>query len=75
MYPNPAYGHVVIEVESIEVSTVVVFDQWGRQVKSSKVVGTERLDLGSLAAGTYQVVAQQGDAVIMRQSLVVLEGR
>ena len=75
VYPNPAYGHVVIEVESIEVSTVVVFDQWGRQVKSSKVVGTERLDLGSLAAGTYQVVAQQGDAVIMRQSLVVLEGR
>ena len=75
LYPNPAYGHVVVELGSAEVSTVLVFDQWGRQVKSTQVVGTARLDLGSLAAGTYQVVVQEGDAVLMRRPLVVLEGR
>ena len=75
LYPNPAYGHVVVELGSAEVSTVLVFDQWGRQVKSTQVVGTAILDLGSLAAGTYQVVVQEGDAVLMRRPLVVLEGR
>ena len=72
---NPACSHVVVELGLTGVSTVLVFDQWGRQVKSTQVVGTARLDLGSLAAGTYQVVVQEGDAVLMRRPLVVLEGR
>jgi hypothetical protein len=75
LYPNPACGYAVVELTSTDVSTVVVFDQWGRQVKSAQVVGTERLDLGSLAAGIYQVVAQQGGAIVIRRPLVVLEGR
>ena len=74
LYPNPACGFAVVELASTDVSTVVVFDQWGRQVKSAQVVGTERLDLGSLAAGIYQVVARQGRAIVMRRPLVVLEG-
>lgn len=56
IYPNPA--DQLLEIESIEESTICIYDIWGRQVKSQTMLakGKNQVEVGYLSPGIYQLV-------------------
>ncbi len=55
IWPNPATSHVIITCSNAQVRTLQYFDVSGKLVQTAPF--TQQADLGSLAMGTYTVIA------------------
>lgn len=62
VYPNPASDFLVLSYPSIEECTWQLLDLTGKSVLSGRMMQQERIDLRSLAKGTYIMQVQQGSS-------------
>ena len=64
LYPNPTNSgrvHVMSKGSKFESTTIALFDQYGRLLKSSEVASREfDLDVSGFSAGVYYVKVQSG---------------
>ena len=66
MYPNPTSGKLSIESEILKISTIQLFDIFGRNVISFQLSET-MLDISYLPAGVYFVKIQTESGVITQK--------
>lgn len=70
VFPNPANEHIWIRSVSGSISEVVLIAADGRMVVHERVqVGTQRMDLSSLAGGIYALRVQMTDGTIHQRSI------
>ena len=72
VYPNPANGHVLIELEKQEPSTVRIFNVSGRTLIHEPLQSGASIDVSSLDPGTYilQVENSSSGSVVVEQLII-----
>lgn len=60
IFPNPTSNGLVIEIQ--RASTIIVYDNMGREVLNSEIEkGMNKINLGSFAEGIYSITIRSGD--------------
>lgn len=72
LFPNPADGSVTIALEDATVANIQIFDVNGRVWKALESHHTQQVtvDIQSLPAGLYFVLARQNDAAYVQKLMV-----
>ncbi|HVE62129.1 MAG TPA: T9SS type A sorting domain-containing protein, partial [Chitinophagaceae bacterium] len=63
VYPNPTTGMFTLEMETLETTTIVIYDLQGKLVISEKMdTGKKQIDLSHVGRGVYhlQVISDKG---------------
>jgi hypothetical protein len=69
VYPNPTDREFFVRNTNAHPALITVYDAIGRNVASANVgaASTSTIDIASLARGSYVVVCQVGDRVVLRR--------
>ena len=72
LYPNPAHGHVNLEIGGHKMASVSLLDESGRTLQTWNVQGSTRLDVSAWSEGTYVLIVNMGEGEPLRRRLVLL---
>ncbi len=70
VYPNPARDFITVESNTVQLSSVSVFDVLGKNVLTQNKLTNNRIDVSSLVSGIYFVKINSEDATTTRKIII-----
>ncbi|WP_204346801.1 T9SS type A sorting domain-containing protein [Psychroserpens algicola] len=70
MYPNPAKEYVIIEANTLEITSIVMYDVLGKKVLSQDKLTNNRIDVSDLNNGMYFLKIQSNGNSITKKLII-----